>query len=117
MNQTLEIPVQIHGGWRVAETERFWVDVLVMMFGNTRIVLTPKSNPLEYTRGWCYRDGLTPTVLRARLFDPDKGEEPTGWVKEVGTERRACASYIRGRREHGGYDPACPDCGNERLAS
>lgn len=117
MSISLDQPQQIHGGWRVVETEHYWVDVLVMMYGNTRIVLTPKANPLEYTRGWCYQDGLTATLLRCTMFDPEAGEEPAGWVKEVGTERRACAAYHRGARLHRGYDPDCSDCGNEALAS
>lgn len=115
MTISIGTPQQIHGGWRVRETERYYVDILVMMFGNTRLVLTSKDNPLEYARGWCYRDGLTATVLRASMFDPELGEEPAGWVKEVNTGRRPCASYLRGRREHTAYVAACPDCGDESL--
>lgn len=116
MTVSIQAPQPIHGGWRVRETEHFWVDVLTMMFGNTRIVVTPKDQPLAYLRGWCYSDGLTLTVLRAGTFDPEAGEEPVGWVKEVGTERRACAAYVRGGRRHRVYDPSCPDCGNAALA-
>jgi hypothetical protein len=108
-------PQQIHGGWRVKETDHYWVDVLAMMFGNTRMVITPKDSPYEWLRGWCYNDGLTPTVMRAAAYDPEAGGEPEGWVKEVGTERRPCAGYIRGRREHATYVAECPDCGDESL--
>lgn len=114
MTISIDTPQQIHGGWRVRETERFYVDVLKMMF-NTRIVITPKSSELEYLRGWCYQEPLHATVLRCALFDPEAGEEPVGWVKEVGTERRPCASYPRGGRRHPTYDADCPDCGNEEL--
>jgi hypothetical protein len=53
--------------------------------------------------------------MRAAAYDPEAGGEPEGWVKEVGTERRPCAGYIRGRREHATYVAECPDCGDESL--
>jgi hypothetical protein len=114
--QTLTEPTPIEGGWRVRETDRYWVDVLVMMGGNTRIVLTPKAFPWQYDRGWCYRSGLVATVLGCVGWDPDAGEEPTGWIKEVGTERRNCGAYIKGPRLHMTYVAGCEHCGDEALA-
>jgi hypothetical protein len=107
--------IEIDGGWRIRETERYFIDVLKM--SNWRIVTTPKSAPWEYERGWCYREAFTVVVLRCWGFDPDKGEEPIGWIKEVKTERRGCAWYRRSQiKKHEGYDPDCPDCGNESLS-
>jgi hypothetical protein len=106
----------IEGGWRVRETGRYFIDVL--HFGrNWRIVTTSKRYPMEYERGWCYQgETLIAVVLRCFVFDPDAGQEPTGWIKEVSTERRACAWYhFSTIKRHHGYDPDCEDCGNERL--
>lgn len=113
----IDSPVATEDGWRVRETDRYFVDVLKMMFGNLRIVLTPKDMPLTYERGWCYSGAsFVEVVLRCHTFDPDRGQEPAGWVKAVGTERRACANYHRSQlRLHTAYDPECPDCGNEAL--
>lgn len=108
--------VQIDGGWRIRTTERFHIDVLRMNF-NWRIVTTYRHSDWEYDRGWCYQEPLMVVVLRCGTFDPDRGEEPIGWVKEVRTERRGCAAYRLSKiRAHRGYDPHCPDCGNEKLA-
>lgn len=111
-------PIAIDGGWRVRETKDYYVDVMTMAFGNKRIVETPKADPVGYERGWCYHEPLPVVVLRCFTFEPgDRGSEPVGWVKQVGTERRGCKSYYRSKiQEHEGYDPDCPDCGNEALA-
>lgn len=110
---TVEWPRPITGGWRVRETGRYFVDVLVMAYGNTRIAITPKDDESGYDRGWCYHEEPWHTVLRCLTFDPDSGGEPVGWIKEAGTERRACAGYYPPgpHREH---VPECPDCGRER---
>lgn len=107
---------RIDGGLRVHTTSRFHVDILIMLGGNLRLVTTPVDHPLEYTRAWCYRRPIIEVVLAAAAFDPDGDDEPTGWIKHVGTERRACAWLRHSRRQaHTGYDPDCPDCGDERL--
>lgn len=55
-------------------------------------------------------------VLLAAAFDPDGPQEPAGWIKQVGTERRACGWLVKSaRREHAGFIPECPDCGDETL--
>jgi hypothetical protein len=104
---------KVDGGWRIRSTERFYVDVLLMGY-NYRIVTRRLDQPGFYERGWCYPrlHGLAAVVLRAYAFDPDAGEEPTGWIKEAGTERRACAFYFpRGKARHTAYDPDCGECG------
>lgn len=117
LSQTVEValpePVRIDGGWRVRETGHYWIDVMVMMFGNTRIVTTPKATPDQYERGWCYQGPLAVTILRCGTFNPDAGEEPEGWVKEAGTDRRPCGSLFPPRGEHRAYVAACPACGGE----
>jgi hypothetical protein len=112
---SIENPQRIDGGWRVRETQKYFVDVMLMMYGNLRIVLVPKGGPYCYERGWCYHASLPAVVFAAAAFDPDRGQEPVGWIKEIGTERRSCASYYRGGRRHKEYDPTCEDCGNEDL--
>lgn len=108
-------PVVIEGGWRVRETGRYFVDV--MRYSNLRMVITPKAHPMGYDRGWCYQEPLHVVIMRCFTFDPDAGEEPIGWVKEVGTERRGCAAYYLSEiKAHKGFDPDCPDCGREELA-
>lgn len=108
---------RIEGGWRIRSTERFHVDILRMLGGNLRVVTTPVSDPWSYTRAWCYQRPWVEVVLAAAAFDPDEDEEPVGWIKQVWTERRACGWLRKSeRREHLGFDPACPDCGNESLA-
>ncbi len=107
--------VAIEGGWRVRTTERFHIDVIRMGF-NWRMVTTYKDSDWQYERGWCYQEPLVVIILRCATFDPDIGEEPAGWVKEVRTERRCCAAYYRSTiQAHNGFDPDCPDCGNESL--
>lgn len=124
MSYTLEFvetdmlhPVQIADGWRVRQTEHYFVDVLVMMGGNSRIVLTPKSLPEVWDRGWCFRGPLVETVLRCGTFDPeDPSSEPEGWIKQPGTERKACAGYYpRILDGHQRYLADCPNCGDEAL--
>ena len=107
----------VEGGWQVRETEHYFIQV-IRMGANQRIVTVPKAWPEMYERGWCYnQEALTAVILRCQLFDPDQGEEPVGWVKEAGTERRGCAWYYRSTlKAHRGYDPECMDCGNELLS-
>lgn len=108
---------RIDGGLRVHSTDQFHVDILAMLGGNLRLVTTPVDHPLGYTRAWCYQRPITEVVLAAAAFNPDGDDEPTGWIKHVGTERRACAWLRYSRLQtHTGYDPNCPDCGDERLA-
>lgn len=108
---------RIEGGWRVRSTDRFHVDILRMMGQNLRVVTTPVSEPLSYTRAWCYQRPWVEVVLAAAAFDPDSDDEPVGWIKQVWTERRACGWLRKStRREHLGFDPECPDCGNQTLA-
>ena len=111
-------PVQrVEGGWRVRSTNQFHVDVLRMLGGNLRVVTTPVLEPWSYTRGWCYQRPWVEVVLAASAFDPDGDDEPVGWIKQIWTERRACAWLRKSdRREHLGFDPRCADCGNEALA-
>lgn len=107
--------VPVYGGWQVRETEHYWIQVIRMGFNN-RICLVPKYSPDSIDRSWCYRNDLVAVVLRCQLFNPDIGEEPTGWIKEAGTERRACAHLYRSKiKAHQGYDRDCPDCGDESL--
>ena len=107
---------RIDGGWRVRSTALFHVDILRMLGGNLRVVTTSVSAPWSYTRAWCYRRPWVEVVLLAAAFDPDGPQEPAGWIKQVGTERRACG-WLRksARREHAGFIPECPDCGDESL--
>lgn len=109
--------VGIEGGWQVRETEQYFIQV-IRMGANQRIVTVPKAWPEMYERGWCYnRESLVNVILRCQLFNPDLGEEPTGWIKEAGTERRGCAWYYRSKiKAHRGFDPDCSECGNELLA-
>lgn len=114
MTLFLDPPVVVDGGWRVRETDRYFVDVMVMLFGNLRIVIVPKDQPWSVERGWCYsNDDLIAVILRCGTFDPDAGGEPEGWVKEVGTERRPCAARFRPANSglHERYIADCPDCG------
>ena len=110
-------PQRIEGGWRVHSTARFHVDILRMLGANLRLVTTPVDQPRTYTRAWCYQRPLVEVVLAAVALDPDGDGEPVGWIKQVGTERRACGWLRRSRlQEHVGFDPQCPDCGNAALA-
>lgn len=81
----LDESVQIDGGWRIAETETHWVDLLKMIY-NARIALTPKSCPLVIDRAWCYRN-TTEAMLAVGVWDPETDEAPTWWIKEVMTGR------------------------------
>jgi hypothetical protein len=100
----------INGGWRLSTVATTChVDILRMAFGNFRVVLTSMEDG-PYVRGWCYQRPLQEVVLLALAFNPDAGEEPLGWLKESGTERRACGwKYPAG--PHMGYFPTCPQCG------
>lgn len=107
---------RLDGGWRVRSTELFHVDILRMLGGNLRVVTTPVSEPWSYTRAWCYRRPWVEVVLLAAAFDPDGPQEPAGWIKQVGTQRRACGwLWKSARREHAGFIPKCPECGDETL--
>lgn len=105
----------IDGGIRVRETEHFYVDILRMGFGNLRIVETYKSAPQEYRRGWCYQVSIDWVIAYAHTFDPEGVDyvlpnEPQGWVKEMGTQRYACA-FLMPVGPHPGFDPECARCG------
>lgn len=107
--------IEIDGGWRLRTMDTCHVDILKMAYGNLRIVLADLDGG-GYARGWCYQEPLTAVVLRAFLFNPDAGEEPIGWVKEAGTERRACA-WLFPAGEHKGYDPECQHCISQRSTA
>ena len=102
----------VEGGWRVYTTETCHVDILVMAFGNLRIVLTELDN-CGYRRGWCYNAPLHQVIVMAHAFDPDDpDDEPIGWIKEAGTERRACAGHFP-PGPHRAYIPTCERCGRD----
>jgi hypothetical protein len=75
---------RIDGGYRVAETDECYIDVLAMLF-NWRIAETPKDYPLTINRHWCYAGRDSATLLRAigqaRLWVALGGDEPAGWNK------------------------------------
>lgn len=67
--------------WTVAETPKYWVDILPMIF-NHRVVLTPKDCPVVYDAGWCYSD--FPSALQAvEDWDIDNQDEPAGAIKRA----------------------------------
>lgn len=90
----------------------YHVEVVRMCWGNLRVVTTPVQSPLFYDRGWCYsRVTVAHVAVLASQFDPaDPHDEPVGWVREVSTQRRACA-HLYPPGEHWGYSPECPRCG------
>jgi hypothetical protein len=102
----------IEDGWRlktVATTCH--VDVLKML-ATWRVQLTALGPVPWPLRGWCFQRPLHEVVLLALAFNADEGDEPLGWIKEVGTERRACAGYYpRIRDGHKTFVFTCPDCG------
>ncbi len=101
--------------WSVQTRASCHVDIWPMAFGNLRVVLATLDRS-SYGRAWCYQRPLIEVAMLAAAFNPEAGEEPIGWVKEVGTERRACNGYYpRIRDGHLAYDPDCANCGDERL--
>lgn len=117
LGQGRAAPRRFKGGWRVRSTNYFHVDILRMLGGNLRVVTTPVTDPLTYTRAWCYQRPFLEVILLAAAFDPDRDDEPVGWIKQVGTERRPCGWLYRStRQEHLVFTPGCPDCGDESLA-
>ena len=78
--------VPIDGGVRVKETATHYIDVMEQLY-NWRIVLTPKSCPLVWDRGWCYsgKDSFIPAVLAAYAWDGHPDSEPAGWNKNIQT--------------------------------
>lgn len=81
-------PTPILGGWRVAETDTHYIDVMQMLF-NFRITSTPRDSPFTYDGGWCYVGRGRQTLLRAHAaacaWALEGGPEPKGWNKNVMT--------------------------------
>ena len=75
---------QIEGGWRVAESDDHWIDILVMAY-NHRVVTTNKRIPSTYDHFWCYTSSHDAGGLNARmaviLWAENGSDEPVGWVK------------------------------------
>jgi hypothetical protein len=91
----IPLPRAIDGGFRIKTTEWGHLDVLKMLFGNWRLVLTSLECEQVWLRGWCYTEadsGGQPALLAATLaamaWDGSPESEPAGWYKEVGTGRR-----------------------------
>lgn len=108
--------VKIDGGFRVRETEKYYIDILPML-STLRLALRRKGNPdpWEMENAWCYSNNLIEVVLRCLSFDPDAGEIPEGWIKEVPTERRACYHLIP-RGKHREFSLSCAHCVNQKAA-
>ena len=82
------LPLRPEGdGYRLAETDTHWIDVMPMLFGNHRVVTTVKALPMTYDRGWCYPN-LLAAVAAVAVWDPETEDRPAGWVKEVHTGER-----------------------------
>lgn len=114
--QTVPQLVPIAGGWHVKDGDGFCIDIMQMAFGNLRVCISDPSH-MTYGRAWCFHRPLHEVHLLALAFDPAKGEEPIGWVKEVLTERRACSGYYPHQtNDHQAYDPDCQFCGDETLS-
>jgi hypothetical protein len=85
MNQNhLATLTKIDGGFRIAETETHYLDVIQMLY-NWRLCETPKSCPLSYDRSWCYAgnglDGLLTAVIAAIAWGRNPDAEPVGWIR------------------------------------
>jgi hypothetical protein len=81
-------PIAVDGGWRVAETDTHYIDVLVMLF-NHRVVTTPKRFPEVYDEYWCYTGsdrGLLAAMTAIRLWAETGDAEPIGWTKNGQTQ-------------------------------
>lgn len=74
----------IDGGYRVAETDTHYIDVMRMLF-NWRIAEVPKSCPMTIDRFWCYAGTgpgtLLSAVVAAQLWPLSGNPEPAGWNK------------------------------------
>lgn len=74
----------VDGGFRVKETDRYYLDVMQMLF-NWRLCCTRKDCELVYDRSWCYvgRDQLAflTAVFAALEWDGSDDTEPVGWNK------------------------------------
>jgi hypothetical protein len=75
------------GGLRYGETDTHYIDLLPMLLGNVRVVLTPKSCPVVWDRGWCYQ-GMLAAYAAVLAWDPATQDRPVGWVKEAHTGER-----------------------------
>lgn len=67
----------------LGQTEHYFVDMRVMLFGNTRLVMTPKAAPEGWAAGWCFRTAIEAALAAAMWQDPEAGA-PVGWFKSWG---------------------------------
>jgi hypothetical protein len=78
----------VDGGYRVKETATHFIEVYLQIY-NWRLVTTPKSDPLCWSRGWCYAgtgvQSFTAAVMAAKAWDGSAGTEPEGWNKNLQT--------------------------------
>ena len=74
----------IVGGFRVAETDTHYLDVLAQAF-NWRVAEVPKADPMFVGRYWCYegRDalGLLAAIAAVLAWVGSGDDEPAGWRK------------------------------------
>jgi hypothetical protein len=77
----------IPGGYRVRETEHYYLDVMKMLL-NWRLVTTYKDDS-GWHRGWCYYgtgpQALANAVAAANAWDGSDDTEPDGWDKNLQT--------------------------------
>lgn len=72
--------------WTVKETDRFYVEVMPLLF-TAAIILTDKMHPEGYTDRWCYTSPQAAWAA-ALAWDPDMAMEPAGWHRHPTTGRR-----------------------------
>ena len=89
----------IEGGFRVKETDRHFVDVMLMPV-NWRVTTTRKDRPVVLDRYWCYAgtgpSSLVTAVVAVRHWDGSDGSEPVGWNRngQTGEWRRPPRSVL-----------------------
>lgn len=83
--------------------------IAVRMLFNHRLVCVPDGEPYGCAAyGWCYRSMAALTVSAA-LFEPDTQDEPLGWHKRAGDDKRRAPNrdqdpeHNRPRCVHGSY--------------
>lgn len=78
-------------GFRVRQVGDTYLDVLHMLFGNKRLVVTPVKTQWCYVGGWCYQgpQAFLVAVQQCLVWpEDDLTHVPWGWHKDVTTGQR-----------------------------
>ncbi len=93
MPDPLHLQANDRDGLTVKTTATHHVDLMQLLFGAVRVVLTPRSFTYVWDHGWDY-DTAVQALAAAHAWDPDTQAEPEGWTRRACRCRRTLPEHL-----------------------